>query len=157
MKFSLPTLAVLLPLAAQALAMPAPEAAPAPAAIADNAMPAPPDNNMPAPDVDADADPEVSIPLESPESLGLTKRANTVCKIVNSASASVKCRSGPGFSYGVTAYVIPGKNYQFNCYKSGDCYEGNCTWQRINWDGKSCYVNGYYTDSKCTVAALGKC
>ena len=25
------------------------------------------------------------------------------------------------------------------------------TWQRINWDGKFCYVNGYYTDSRCTV------
>ncbi|KAL4787193.1 hypothetical protein BJX76DRAFT_354380 [Aspergillus varians] len=93
----------------------------------------------------------------SPAALGLEKRANTVCKIVNSSSSSVKCRTGPGFNYAVKASVIPGKSYQFNCYKSGDCYEGNCTWQRINWDGKTCYVNGYYTDSRCTVAALGKC
>ncbi|KAL4902680.1 hypothetical protein BDW74DRAFT_180778 [Aspergillus multicolor] len=73
-----------------------------------------------------DPDLNISIPLDtytSPPSL--IKRANTVGKIVNSAPGSVKGRSGPGFSYGVTAYVIPGKNYQFSCYQRGDCYSGN--------------------------------
>ncbi|KAL4765048.1 uncharacterized protein BDW70DRAFT_156209 [Aspergillus foveolatus] len=133
MKF---TVAGVLALASLALAMPAPEAA----AVAE-----------------AEAL-EVSVPVDiSPEALGLEKRARTLCKIVNSSSSKVNCRTGPGFDYPASYSVIPGKNYEFRCYKSGDCYNGNCTWQRINWDGKTCYVNGYYTDSKCTVAALGKC
>ncbi|KAL3479226.1 hypothetical protein BJX99DRAFT_255752 [Aspergillus californicus] len=104
----------------------------------------------------------IAVPLEietrdiSPEALGLEKRANTVCKIVNT-SGTVNCRTGPGFDYAAAFTVNAGSSYTFSCYKSGDCYSGNCTWQRINWDGKTCYVNGYYTDSKCTVAALGKC
>ncbi|KAL2826091.1 hypothetical protein BDW59DRAFT_161215 [Aspergillus cavernicola] len=140
MKFQLAAIAgLLLPMAA--LAIPAAEAAAEPAPITES----------------------IDVPLDvetrdiSPEALGLEKRANVVCSIVNSSSSSVKCRSGPGFDYGVIASVTPGKNYQFNCYKSGDCYNNNCTWQRISWDGKNCYVNGYYTSSKCTVAALGKC
>ncbi|KAL4938049.1 hypothetical protein BDV06DRAFT_215392 [Aspergillus oleicola] len=118
---------------------------------------------MPAPEAAAEAASApiaeaIAIPLEveletrsDPVALGLSKRANTVCKIVNSSSDHVNCRAGPGFDYSIVARVYPGSNYQFNCYKSGDCYEGNCTWQRINWDGKFCYVNGYYTDSRCTV------
>ncbi|KAF9885031.1 hypothetical protein FE257_000762 [Aspergillus nanangensis] len=93
----------------------------------------------------------------SPEALGLTKRSATLCKIVNTGSASVNCRTGPGFDYPASFGVGPGKSYSFSCYKTGDCYEGNCTWDRISWDGKVCYVNGYYTDSRCTIAALGKC
>ncbi|KAL5044993.1 hypothetical protein BDW71DRAFT_208854 [Aspergillus fruticulosus] len=135
MKF---TVAGVLALASLALAMPAPEAAAAAVAEAEAL--------------------EVSVPVDiSPEALGLEKRAKTLCKIVNSSSDKVNCRTGPGFDYPASYSVTPGKYYEFRCYKSGDCYNGNCTWQRINWDGKTCYVNGYYTDSKCTVAALGKC
>ncbi|KAL4923601.1 uncharacterized protein BDV17DRAFT_296230 [Aspergillus undulatus] len=137
MKFQLPTVLALLP--ALALTMPTAEAA-------------------------ADIAETISDPVEveardtSPEALGLVeKRSTVVCKIVNSSSDHVNCRSGPGFDYSITARVYPGTSYSFNCYKSGDCYNGNCTWQRINWDGKFCYVNGYYTDSRCTAAALGKC
>ncbi|KAL2816705.1 hypothetical protein BJX63DRAFT_430088 [Aspergillus granulosus] len=103
----------------------------------------------------------IDLPLDtrdiSPEAIGLEKRSNAVCKIVNSSSSRVKCRKGPGFSYGVEAYVIPGRSYAFDCYKSGSCYNGNCTWQKITWNGRTCYVNGYYTDGRCTVASLGKC
>ncbi|KAL4992986.1 hypothetical protein BDV10DRAFT_198682 [Aspergillus recurvatus] len=93
----------------------------------------------------------------SPEALGLVKRA-VRCYIVNSSSSTVNCRSGPGFDYGVVGSVTVGYSYPFNCYKSGDCYEGNCTWDQVPLSGGGvCYVNGYYTDSKCTAAALGKC
>lgn len=60
----------------------------------------------------------------SPEALGLVKRA-VRCYIVNSSSSTVNCRSGPGFDYGVVGSVTVGYSYPFNCYKSGDCYEGN--------------------------------
>ncbi|KAG2414564.1 hypothetical protein HFD88_003755 [Aspergillus terreus] len=138
MKLQLTTLAaLLLPLGAWAI--PTAEAAAAPAPVEE----------------------VVSVPVEardvSPEALGLVKRSSVTCKIVNSSSSTVNCRSGPGFDYATTYVVNVGSSYVFNCYKSGDCYEGNCTWQRISWDGKSCYVNGYYTDSRCTAAALGKC
>jgi hypothetical protein len=103
------------------MAMPNPNANPE--AIAE-AVPAPDLEIIEFPvDLDLDArDAEADI---SPEALGLEKRDRAVCKIVNSGSASVKCRKGPGFSYGVEAYVIPGKAYGFDCYKKGSCYKGN--------------------------------
>ncbi|KAL3495143.1 hypothetical protein BJX62DRAFT_233789 [Aspergillus germanicus] len=126
MKFQSTALAaLLLPLAAMGMAMPNPNAAPE--AIAE-AVPAadleiiefPVDFDL---ELDArDAEPEADI---SPEAIGLEKRDRAVCKIVNSGSARVKCRKGPGFSYGVEAYVIPGKAYGFDCYKKGSCYNGN--------------------------------
>ncbi|KAJ0416856.1 hypothetical protein BJY00DRAFT_217175 [Aspergillus carlsbadensis] len=160
MKFQATALAaLLLPMAA--MAIPNPNANPE--AIAEAApVPAPDleiiefpidlDLDLEARDAEAEAEADIS-----PEALGLEKRDRAVCKIVNSGSARVKCRKGPGFSYGVEAYVIPGKAYGFDCYKRGSCYSGNCTWQRITWDGRTCYVNGYYTDSRCTIASLGKC
>ncbi|RJE23077.1 hypothetical protein PHISCL_04567 [Aspergillus sclerotialis] len=90
----------------------------------------------------------------SPEAIGLVKR-DVVCKILG--SGNVNCRTGPGFKYPDSYIVTAGHRYNFDCYKSGDCYEGNCTWDRITWDGKTCYVNGHYTDSKCSANALGKC
>lgn len=57
--------------------------------------------------------------LESPST-----RANVVCKIVNT-SGNVNCRSGPGYSYPVVAYVVSGSYYLFHCYKSGSCYNNN--------------------------------
>ncbi|KAL4888342.1 hypothetical protein BDV59DRAFT_188683 [Aspergillus ambiguus] len=112
------------------------------------------------PTAEAEAVPR-AVPVEardiSPEALGLVKRSSVTCKIVNSSSATVNCRTGPGFDYAASYVVDVGSSYTFNCYRSGDCYEGNCTWDRISWDGKTCYVNGYYTDSRCTVAALGAC
>ncbi|KAL2834778.1 hypothetical protein BJY01DRAFT_252858 [Aspergillus pseudoustus] len=116
MKLQLTTLAaLLLPLAAMGMPNPNPEAAAAPAAAAE-----------PAPEVGVEI---IDLPLDtrdiSPEAIGLEKRSNAVCKIVNSSSSSVKCRKGPGFSYGVEAYVIPGHSYAFDCYKKGSCYNGN--------------------------------
>ncbi|KAL4998439.1 hypothetical protein BDV10DRAFT_185261 [Aspergillus recurvatus] len=103
------------------------------------AMPTPnADNSMPAPPTD------------------LTPRALTTCRVINTDS-EVNCRAGPGFDYAVRTHVYPNGIYDFSCYKSGDCYNGNCTWQKVSFGTFSCYVNGYYTDSRCTVAALGKC
>ncbi|KAL4882975.1 hypothetical protein BJY04DRAFT_31575 [Aspergillus karnatakaensis] len=105
----------------------------------------------------AEASPVSEVRDISPEALGLVKRA-VRCKIVNSSSSTVNCRSGPRFEFSVVGSVKVGYSYPFNCYQSGDCYEGNCTWQQVPLEGGHyCYVNGYYTDSKCTAAALGKC
>ncbi|KAL6232160.1 hypothetical protein BDW75DRAFT_232995 [Aspergillus navahoensis] len=101
-----------------------------PAPNADNGMPAAPeDNNMPAPPID------------------LTPRALTTCRVIN-ADSEVKCRAGPGFDYAVRTHVYPNGIYDFSCYN---------TWQKVSFGTFSCYVNGYYTDSRCTAAALGKC
>ncbi|OJJ57407.1 hypothetical protein ASPSYDRAFT_133441 [Aspergillus sydowii CBS 593.65] len=136
MKFQLATvLTLLLPLA---LAMPAPEAEP--------------ENPMPVPELIDDGPQDTS-----PQALGLEKRSTVRCKIVKSSSASVNCRTGPGFSYPVLARAVTGSTHSFYCYKSGDCYNGNCTWDRAIYNGQYCYINGYYTDNKCTVAALGAC
>ncbi|KAL2793296.1 hypothetical protein BJX66DRAFT_306464 [Aspergillus keveii] len=154
MKFQTTALAaLLLPLAAMGMAMPNPNAAPE--AIAE-AVPAADLEIIEFP-VDFDLELDARDADISPEAIGLEKRDRAICKIVNSGSARVKCRKGPGFSYGIEAYVIPGKAYGFDCYKKGSCYKGNCTWQRITWDGRTCYVNGYYTNNKCTIASLGKC
>ncbi|OBT58001.1 hypothetical protein VE04_02002 [Pseudogymnoascus sp. 24MN13] len=94
----------------------------------------------------------------SPEALGLEARKVTTCIIINSDSKRVNCRKGPGFSYpdiGESVYIEVGNAYPFGCYKKGDCYQGNCTWQKLATI--NCYVNGYYTDPRCTAAALGKC
>ncbi|KAL4865319.1 hypothetical protein BDV12DRAFT_211103 [Aspergillus spectabilis] len=115
----------------------------------------------PATEASREVDAAAALPVDasdiSPESTGLVKRA-VRCYIVNSSSNTVNCRSGPGFGYSVVGSVTVGNSYPFSCYKSGDCYEGNCTWDRVPLEGGgTCYVNGYYTDSKCTAAALGKC
>lgn len=84
-----------------------------------------------APVTEADELVEIPVAIEdgghhaSSEAFGLGKRANQSCKIVNTESEYVKCRSGPGFSHDVQAVVYPAKRYKFTCYKSGDCYENN--------------------------------
>jgi hypothetical protein len=122
MKFQTTALAaLLLPLAAMGMAMPNPNANPE--AIAE-AVPAADLEIIEFP-VDLDLELDARDADISPEAIGLEKRDRAVCKIVNSGSSSVKCRKGPGFSYGVEAYVIPGKAYGFDCYKKGSCYNGN--------------------------------
>lgn len=72
----------------------------------------------------------VPIPIEantleasdpSPEAIGLIHR-DVVCKILG--SGNVNCRTGPGFSYPEAYVVAAGHRYNFDCYMSGDCYEG---------------------------------
>ncbi|KAJ3473499.1 hypothetical protein NLG97_g10271 [Lecanicillium saksenae] len=67
------------------------------------------------------------------------------CKILHS---TVNCRSGPSLSARVVKSLTVGNTYKFGCYKRGDCYQDNCTWDyAIDHD---CYVNGYYTSSLCS-------
>jgi uncharacterized protein YgiM (DUF1202 family) len=55
----------------------------------------------------------------------LSKRSSVPCEIVNSDSAQVNCRSGPGTQFTVVGYVTTGDTYTFHCYESGSCYEDN--------------------------------
>jgi uncharacterized protein YraI len=61
------------------------------------------------------------------EAARLFARASITCAVVNSSSATVNCRSGPGFNYGVTYVATPGDFYIFSCYKenTASCYENN--------------------------------
>ncbi|EBA27267.1 uncharacterized protein AFUA_3G00175 [Aspergillus fumigatus Af293] len=74
------------------------------------------------------------------------------CHIVNS-DVKVNCRAGPHLNSRVVRTLSPGENLYFGCYKRGDCYKDNCTWDhQINPGGKGdCYVNGYFTDNHCTM------
>jgi len=73
----------------------------------------------------------LAIPLEKAQSarrdtgLDMLSKRSVSCKIVNSDSAQVNCRSGPGTQFTVVGYVYPGDTYTFNCYESGSCYEDN--------------------------------
>ncbi|KFZ21638.1 hypothetical protein V502_02917 [Pseudogymnoascus sp. VKM F-4520 (FW-2644)] len=133
MKFSLAAAATLLLLPLGTLASPV----------------AAPDNGMPVSTPDELLEARDASPSE------IFKR-NVTCKITGS-SKTVNCRSGPGTGYKVIASVSKGSYYSFGCYKKGSCVNGNCTWDRIFWDGKSCYVSGVYTDSNCSASKLGKC
>ncbi|KAL5352284.1 hypothetical protein ACLOAV_002231 [Pseudogymnoascus australis] len=95
------------------------------------------------------------------EDVGLVTRALVNCAIVNVAT-TVGCRwypwhtgwNGKGTSTEITEFG-PGTKHDFDCYQIGECIGGNCTWDwATNW---GCYVPGYYTDSKCTKAKLGRC
>lgn len=68
-----------------------------------------------------DAAPE-AVPDAPPEGLGLVKR-DMRCKVLG--SSTVKCRTGPRFNYSSKYVVKSGKYYNFDCYKSGDCYKRN--------------------------------
>ncbi|OBT98571.1 hypothetical protein VE01_03568 [Pseudogymnoascus verrucosus] len=98
---------------------------------------------------------------EDAEVAGLVPRATVVCKIVNVVT-TVSCRWNPWHAgwngngkSAVRTDFKPNTGHDFSCYTVGECIGGNCTWDWApNW---SCYVPGYYTDSKCTKAALGPC
>ncbi|KAI5464252.1 hypothetical protein BGZ63DRAFT_401218 [Mariannaea sp. PMI_226] len=72
-----------------------------------------------------------------------------MCNVFNNDGA-VKCRSGPHFDAKVVTTIGDGDGWDFSCYKAGDCYEGNCTWD-YNWELK-CYINGYYTSDQCNTS-----
>ena len=60
----------------------------------------------------------------SPEAIGLTKRTNVNCYIVN-VDNYANCRSGPGTGYDITGAVYEGDLYTFQCYEPGECFDGN--------------------------------
>ncbi|KAL3483637.1 hypothetical protein BJX62DRAFT_244721 [Aspergillus germanicus] len=79
------------------------------------------------------------------------------CTIIN-ASSKVNCRAGPSLNSKVIRQLTPGKDYYFQCYKRGDCYNENCTWDRHIAPGVTdCYVNGYLTDNHCTMGMNPRC
>ncbi|PLB37512.1 uncharacterized protein BDW47DRAFT_106763 [Aspergillus candidus] len=82
----------------------------------------------------------------------LTKRKEVPCTIVSN-DGWVKCRRSPRLDAYYDTRYADGYNDDFKCYKVGDCYKGNCTW---DFNG-SCYVNGYYTSSNCNTKNLPKC
>ncbi|KFX92070.1 hypothetical protein O988_07437 [Pseudogymnoascus sp. VKM F-3808] len=85
---------------------------------------------------------------------GIFKRSSQLCQTIN-VSTYVNCRAGPGTGYKSIMEVPKGSAATYKCYKRGECINGNCTWDYI-YDQK-CYVNGYYTDSYCSIAKLGPC
>ncbi|KAJ5084414.1 hypothetical protein NUU61_008993 [Penicillium alfredii] len=92
------------------------------------------------------------LPGASPADPGaLFERATQLCKIISS-DGDVKCRAKPSFS-GAVKHSFPNNSvWYFKCYKSSDCYNGNCTWDyNADYD---CYVNGYYTSDNCSVSKL---
>ncbi|KFX95098.1 hypothetical protein O988_05971 [Pseudogymnoascus sp. VKM F-3808] len=101
----------------------------------------------------------VAIRDEEAEEAGLVPRATRTCKIVNVVT-TVSCRWNPWHAgwNGNSAVRVdfkPSTSHSFECYAVGECIGGNCTWDWVPKYG--CYVPGYYTDSKCTMAALGRC
>ncbi|KFX96206.1 hypothetical protein V490_03470 [Pseudogymnoascus sp. VKM F-3557] len=120
---------------------------------------------------------------EEAEEVGLVPRATRTCKIVNVVT-TVSCRWNPWHAgwNGKSAVRVdfkPSTSHNFECYAVGECIGGNwlvltpparalvfefvdkvadedkSTWDWVPKYG--CYVPGYYTDSKCTMAALGRC
>jgi len=136
MKFTAATVLFLLPLSILA----SPASGPAPKAV-------PPTTQTDVPEEVSGGDVEVR---------DLFRRSTQYCQIVN-VNSYANCRSGPGTSYPVTHWAYKGVSYAFACYKPGDCYNGNCTWDKLVWNGGYCYVNGYLTDNNCTPARLGLC
>ncbi|KAI9928689.1 hypothetical protein ASPWEDRAFT_149298 [Aspergillus wentii DTO 134E9] len=85
----------------------------------------------------------------------LVKRKETECTIVSHGDGWVNCRRQPRVNGEYWGKVQNGVKSDYLCYAIGDCYEGNCTWD-WNFD-MGCYINGYYTSSKCSTDNLPKC
>ncbi|KAL6693217.1 hypothetical protein J3F84DRAFT_380261 [Trichoderma pleuroticola] len=95
----------------------------------------------------------VALPLlASAAPSSLNKRE--MCNVFNN-DGPVHCRSSPKFSAKSVTTIGDGDAWDFSCYKSGDCYEGVCSWD-YNWELK-CYINGYYTSDQCNSKNLPKC
>ncbi|KKO98316.1 hypothetical protein THAR02_09580 [Trichoderma harzianum] len=69
-----------------------------------------------------------------------------MCNVFNN-DGPVHCRSSPKFSAKSVTTIGDGDAWDFSCYKTGDCYEGVCSWD-YNWELK-CYINGFYTSDQC--------
>ncbi|OQD85207.1 hypothetical protein PENANT_c010G08288 [Penicillium antarcticum] len=84
----------------------------------------------------------------------LVKRGEQECSIVSHGDNDgwVKCRRQPRLDGEYWGSVADGNKDRYLCYAVGDCYKGNCTWD-WNW-GMGCYINGYYTSSKCSTSKL---
>ncbi|KAH8696711.1 hypothetical protein BGW36DRAFT_381504 [Talaromyces proteolyticus] len=115
------------------------------------------------------------------EPLSLEKRGQEYCAIVN-APDGVHCRRAPSLSASISYTFQQGATDLYTCYDEGDCYDGNwyvlvsrvrllkCRFSPSRYESSSnisstwdyasdfhCFVNGYFTDNKCTKASLGPC
>ncbi|RFU35639.1 hypothetical protein B7463_g732, partial [Scytalidium lignicola] len=100
-----------------------------------------------------EGDPATSTPISARD---LFERSSQTCKIIN-VSTYVNCRTGPSTSYPAPWIAHEGDSYTFQCYERGECVDGNCTWDKLVWNGGHCFINGAYTDNHCTIARLGAC
>ncbi|KAL2263945.1 hypothetical protein VTK26DRAFT_4132 [Humicola hyalothermophila] len=80
------------------------------------------------------------------------------CEITR-VSRAVNCRDGPGTKYRVKHSLKRGRPHPFWCVQSGECVTingfRNCGWHYVK--DLDCFVNGHYTDNRCTTARMGKC
>ncbi|KAL2131492.1 hypothetical protein VTI74DRAFT_4957 [Chaetomium olivicolor] len=91
----------------------------------------------------------------------LFKRKDVTCQLQGGAK-EVNCRAGPGTNYKVVEQLGMWSSWVFSCVKSGECVniggKINCGWHYISYIGNNgCYINGHYTDDRCTLASLGRC
>ncbi|KAK2811122.1 hypothetical protein FQN50_002458 [Emmonsiellopsis sp. PD_5] len=117
---------------------------------------------IPSPDGPADISLDDSPALAARHSLEARgKKSTRYCDIVN-VDTKVDCWRFPAHGHldfmgnkKVTSFSGKRKNIKFTCYVDCEDIHGNTSWDyAANW---GCYVPGYYTDSKCTRKALGKC
>ncbi|KAK1829791.1 hypothetical protein QBC39DRAFT_310476 [Podospora conica] len=108
-------------------------------------------NPSPANGTDAAAEPLDIRAISRPQS----------CAIVG-GSSTVNCRGGPSTKHGVKLKLTRGRTYSFWCVYNGrnrECVTVggavNCGWHYLRDYG--CYVNGHYTDNRCTLARMGSC
>ncbi|KAL3460043.1 hypothetical protein BJX64DRAFT_290690 [Aspergillus heterothallicus] len=80
-------------------------------------------------------------------------------KCTITGASTVNCRAKFNTSSAVKHKLKKGSSHTFDCFVTGErvIIDGvsNASWQWI--DDLKCYVNGHYTDSKCTSKALGRC
>ncbi|KAL4971169.1 hypothetical protein BDW66DRAFT_155933 [Aspergillus desertorum] len=80
-------------------------------------------------------------------------------KCTITGASKVNCRAEWNTSSTIKHKLSEGSSYTFDCFVTGErvIIDGvsNASWQYIGSLG--CYVNGHYTDSKCTSKALGRC
>ncbi|KAH8688991.1 hypothetical protein BGW36DRAFT_75956 [Talaromyces proteolyticus] len=75
-------------------------------------------------------------------------KRDQVCSITSpDGIKTIHCRSCPHLSCSIVANLPVGDKANFSSYATGDCYEGNCTWDYT--PEHQCFVNGYYTTSNC--------
>ncbi|KAH9221784.1 hypothetical protein DL95DRAFT_455145 [Leptodontidium sp. 2 PMI_412] len=92
------------------------------------------------------------------EAVGLVKRANQFCDIVNVVT-EVDCwilpKHGGNGNRKVKSLAGTRNNVEFSCYTDCEDVGGNTSW---DWAvNHGCYIPGFYTDATCTRRALGKC
>ncbi|KAL5044729.1 hypothetical protein BDW71DRAFT_185695 [Aspergillus fruticulosus] len=98
----------------------------------------------------------LSMPTTPDSSSSLFEREK---KCTITGASKVNCRAEWNTSSTIKRKLSKGSSYTFDCFVTGErvIIDGvsNASWQYIGSLG--CYVNGHYTDSKCTSQALGRC